>query len=126
RVVDLAKGASLAYNHSPAMADDPQKPKATTTTAAGSSPEETAGAAPPADTESERRGSPRAPISLRVEYAKLNAFFADYTKNISHGGTFIRSDDPMPVGTVFMFRLVVPKLPAPIALRGEVMWIKHP
>jgi type IV pilus assembly protein PilZ len=108
------------------MADDPQKTNAATMTPPATAAEPPAGAAPAGDADSERRGSPRAPISLRVEYAKLNAFFADYTKNISHGGTFIRSDDPMPIGTVFMFRLVVPKLPAPIALRGEVMWIKRP
>jgi type IV pilus assembly protein PilZ len=105
-----------------AMADDPEKPGA----ANDPWPRPRAGEQHGADAEGERRGSPRAPISLRVEYAKLNAFFADYTKNISHGGTFIRSDDPLPVGTVFMFRLVVPKLPVPIALRGQVMWIKVP
>ncbi|MCS6915760.1 MAG: TIGR02266 family protein [Myxococcales bacterium] len=74
----------------------------------------------------DRRQGPRAAVVLRVEYTKLNAFFADYTRNISHGGTFIRSDDPLPVGTVFMFRLIVPKLSSPIALRGEVVWAKAP
>ncbi len=73
----------------------------------------------------ERRNSPRASIQLRVEYRKLNAFFADYTRNISHGGTFIHTTDPLPPGTVFMFSLTVPRLPAPIALRGQVMWKKH-
>ncbi len=80
---------------------------------------------PGKDDEAERRQSPRAAISLRVEYAQLNAFFADYTKNISHGGTFIRTDHPLPVGTVFDFRLAVPRLPAPIALRGEVVRVEH-
>lgn len=111
------------------MADDSQKtPAPRSGASSGPSPhhatEETASGG--AEDESDRRGSPRAPISLRVEYSKLNAFFADYTKNISHGGTFIRSDDPMPVGTVFMFRLVVPRLEAPIALRGQVVWILRP
>ena len=31
-------------------------------------------------------------IELTVEYKRMNAFFADYTKNISRGGTFIRTD----------------------------------
>ena len=30
-------------------------------------------------------------ITLRVDYKRLNTFFADYTKNISKGGTFIRT-----------------------------------
>jgi type IV pilus assembly protein PilZ len=29
----------------------------------------------------------------------MNAFFADYTKNISRGGTFIRTDKPLDIGT---------------------------
>ncbi len=33
----------------------------------------------------EGRQAPRAPIELKVDYKKLNSFFADYTKNISQG-----------------------------------------
>ena len=39
----------------------------------------------------DRRGDPRQPIELKVEYKRLNAFFADYTKNISRGVTFIQT-----------------------------------
>src|SRR5262249_12683821 len=73
----------------------------------------------------DRREFPRAPIELKVEYKKLNTFFADYTKNICKGGTFIRTRKPLDVGTVFVFQLGVPKLKEPIAIRGEVMWIKR-
>jgi len=71
----------------------------------------------------ERREHIRTPIELKVEYKKLNSFFADYTKNISKGGTFIRTEKPLPVGTEFLFRLVVPKLEKPIELKGAVVWI---
>ena len=37
----------------------------------------------------ERRDNQRHAIELKVEYKRLNSFFADYTKNISKGGTFI-------------------------------------
>lgn len=80
---------------------------------------------PASEDEPDRRHTPRASLSLRVEYTKLNAFFADYTQNISTGGTFIRSEDPLPKGTVFMFRLIVPRLPTPISLQGEVVWVKE-
>jgi type IV pilus assembly protein PilZ len=73
--------------------------------------------------ESERRDDGRAPIELKVEYRRLNAFFADYTKNISRGGTFIATNRPLPIGTEFVFRLFVPTLDAPISLRGRVRWI---
>ncbi len=70
----------------------------------------------------DRRRAPRAPIKLKVEYRRLNGFFADYTRNLSRGGTFIRTDRPLPVGTVFEFQLFVPHLPDPLAVRGEVSW----
>ena len=73
----------------------------------------------------DRRENIRAPIELKVEYKKLNTFFADYTKNICKGGTFIRTKKPLEVGTVFVFQLAVPRLPEPIAIRGEVKWIKR-
>lgn len=64
----------------------------------------------------------RAPIELKVDYKKLNSFFADYTKNISKGGTFIKTKKPLPVGTRFLFKLSVPQRPAAFELIGEVVW----
>jgi type IV pilus assembly protein PilZ len=72
----------------------------------------------------EQRGAPRAPIELRVEYRKVNTFFADYTKNISKGGTFIRTAKPLAVGTRFHFKLVVPSRAEPFELLGEVLWAR--
>ena len=63
----------------------------------------------------------RAPIELKVDYKKLNSFFADYTKNISKGGTFIKTKKTLPVGTRFLFRLTVPGRPKPFELNGEVV-----
>jgi type IV pilus assembly protein PilZ len=69
----------------------------------------------------ENREHARAPIELKVDYKKLNSFFADYTKNISKGGTFIKTRKALPVGTRFLFRLTVPGRSAPFELAGEVV-----
>ena len=69
----------------------------------------------------EGRTHPRAPIELKVDYKKLNSFFADYTKNISKGGTFIRTKKTLPVGTRFLFRLTVPGRAKAFELNGEVV-----
>lgn len=74
----------------------------------------------------ERRDSGRAPIELRVEYKRFNTFLADYTKNISKGGTFVGTVKPLPVGTDFVFALMVPHLASPLRLNGRVMWTTHP
>ena len=74
-------------------------------------------------TDEDRRREARAPIELKVEYKRLNTFFYDYTKNISKGGTFIKTDKPLDIGTVFLFKLVLPAQAEPLALRGEVRWV---
>jgi len=75
---------------------------------------------------SDNRTHPRTPIELKVEYKKMNTFFADYTKNISKGGTFIKTDRPLPVGTEFLFKLTLPKREHPFELKGTVIWTNQP
>lgn len=75
------------------------------------------------DDDDERRRSLRSAIELSVEYKRLNAFFADYTKNISRGGTFIATDRPLDVGTEFLFALRIRDVTEPLRLRGRVKWI---
>jgi len=77
---------------------------------------------PAKSSESDRRSNDRHAIELKVEYKRLNTFFADYTKNISKGGTFIRTDKPLDIGTEFVFALTIPQLAEPMRLRGRVIW----
>ncbi len=76
----------------------------------------------------DRRGDDRAPITLKVDYKRLNSFFADYTKNISTGGTFIRTNKPLDIGTEFKFVLNMPEptldgAALKLELTGIVKWI---
>jgi type IV pilus assembly protein PilZ len=82
----------------------------------------------PGSTGDERREADRALITLKVDYKRLNTFFADYTKNISKGGTFIRTTKPLEIGTEFVFVLTVPEPkpeadPVRLELTGKVQWI---
>jgi type IV pilus assembly protein PilZ len=81
---------------------------------------------PPTDEDdvrwSERRLSARHAITLRVDYKRMNTFFADYAKNISKGGTFIRTSKPLDVGTEFVFVLSIPGQADQLQLHGEVVW----
>ena len=78
------------------------------------------------DLPDDRRRYDRAPIELKVEYKRLNTFFADYTKNISRGGTFIGTQKPLPIGTEFVFALGIPAMADPLRLRGKVIWMTIP
>jgi type IV pilus assembly protein PilZ len=75
------------------------------------------------DPKAERRDDVRRPIELKVEYKRLNTFFADYTKNISRGGTFIKTARPLPIGTEFLFKLYIPGREQPLTIHGEVQRI---
>jgi type IV pilus assembly protein PilZ len=70
----------------------------------------------------DRRDSERHTITLRVDYKRMNTFFADYAKNISKGGTFIRTAKPLDVGTEFVFVLSIPGHGDPLQLNGQVVW----
>jgi type IV pilus assembly protein PilZ len=71
----------------------------------------------------DRREHGRQPIELKVEYKRLNSFFSDYTRNISRGGTFIKTSRPLDVGTEFIFKLYVPNLDEPLRIVGRVQWV---
>lgn len=77
-------------------------------------------------TSTERRSAQRGAIELNVEYKRLNTFFSDYTRNISKGGTFIRTERPLGIGTEFVFALTVKGLSEPLRLKGRVKWIVKP
>ncbi len=70
----------------------------------------------------ERREDDRAPITLKVDYKRMNSFFADYTRNISKGGTFIRTTKPLELGTELDFVLNLPD-DKKVQLSGVVKWI---
>jgi type IV pilus assembly protein PilZ len=72
--------------------------------------------------ELDRRIATRGSITLRVDYKRMNTFFADYAKNISKGGTFIRTSKPLDSGTEFVFVLSFPGHDQNLELRGEVVW----
>jgi type IV pilus assembly protein PilZ len=76
--------------------------------------------------EPDRRDNNRTPIELKVSYKRVNSFFADYTRNISRGGTFIATARPLAMGTEFVFALEVPGLDEPLRLNGRVIWTTEP
>ena len=70
--------------------------------------------------EQAKRTGPRAPIEIQVEYEHLNALASDYTKNLSSGGAFIQTQEPLPIGTHCFFTLSIPFLNDPLRLEAIV------
>ena len=68
----------------------------------------------------ERRRHERFPVEIEVSYTDGEHFLFSYLTNISEMGIFIRSDDPLPVGTELTVRFGGRE---PLELAGEVVWI---
>ena len=70
--------------------------------------------------EQAKRSVARAPLEIRVEYEHLNALVSDYTKNLSKGGAFIETNEPLAIGTKCYFTLTVPNMDETLRLVAEV------
>lgn len=53
----------------------------------------------------EKRNEPR--VEVNREFATIEEFITEYVSDISRTGVFIRSDDPLPVGTQVDLRFTV-------------------
>lgn len=70
----------------------------------------------------ERRQYERFETSISVDYSSGETFLFSYIQNISEMGIFIRSDNPLPIGTSLELRFA-PDGQTPMELAGEVTWI---
>ena len=71
---------------------------------------------------SERREHTRYETSVAVDYASGETFLFAYLKNISAMGIFIRTNEPLAIGTSLRLRFHVDE-DDPLVLDGEVTWI---
>ncbi len=71
----------------------------------------------------EKRITSRVPIRVLVEYTSIDDFLADYTSNVSLGGMFIGTDQPLPIGTRFRLRFRLPERAKTVETFGEVRWV---
>lgn len=69
------------------------------------------------------RRARRIPVALEIEYRSAGAFLVAYSTNLSKGGLFIETGDPLPVGTTLDLRLRAPDATA-MDLEGVVAWVR--
>lgn len=74
---------------------------------------------------SERRKEPRTPMMLMVEYDGIDSMIGDYTENLSQGGTFVATNQILPIGTDVELQLSFPGLLDPVHVQGVVRWTQH-
>lgn len=71
-------------------------------------------------TTSTKRQFTRLPVNLMIDYQVLDQFLYDYATNLSLGGVFIRSSNPLPVGTKLRVQFSLPGLKQMVVTWGEV------
>ena len=80
----------------------------------------------PAETRAavERRRSQRTPVTVRIEYATVDALFSDFTRNINEGGIFVETDEPIPLDEKVELKLRLPGSPELVHARGRVVRVE--
>jgi uncharacterized protein (TIGR02266 family) len=69
----------------------------------------------------------RTPITLKIKFksSNLEQFIERYSVDVSRGGIFIRTKEPLPVGTQLRFEFQLQDAQALIAGDGTVVWIRE-
>jgi uncharacterized protein (TIGR02266 family) len=70
------------------------------------------------------RRQPRLPINLRVQYRTAGAFLVSYSVNLSKGGIFLETREPLSVGETVSLDFEVPGA-GQLQVDGVVAWIRQ-
>jgi type IV pilus assembly protein PilZ len=70
------------------------------------------------------RDSIRLLETLSVTYKDKRSFIKAYTGNVSGGGLFIRTENPLKKGEEFLVKLGLPGLSDIVVIKCEVMWTR--
>jgi uncharacterized protein (TIGR02266 family) len=73
------------------------------------------------------RKEKRTPVTLKIKFksATLDQFIERYSVDVSHGGIFIRTKDPLGVGTHLKFEFQLQDASPLIAGEGTVVWTRE-
>jgi len=72
--------------------------------------------------EAERREHSRKPCSLPVTYTTQDMLSSDTIRDISAGGAFIETSEPLSVGHQITLWFSLPDREEPVLITGEVVW----
>ncbi len=67
-----------------------------------------------------KRRAARLHNAIPVAYKSVGSFLSDWATNISHGGLFINTRKPLPVGTAVRILIQLPGASFPCELAGRV------
>jgi uncharacterized protein (TIGR02266 family) len=71
----------------------------------------------------ERRRSPRANVTLRIEYATVDELFSEFTRDINEGGLFVETEKLQPPGTEVSLQFRLPGSEEVLTTLGRVVQV---
>jgi len=72
----------------------------------------------------DQRRKTRVPFEVKIEYRTVGSFLSDWSANISQGGLFIQTSNPLNEGTSVRMIFSLPGIPLLFDLNGKVRWIQ--
>jgi type IV pilus assembly protein PilZ len=72
---------------------------------------------------SDRRSSDRIDVTWSVDCESKDTFLYASITNISEFGIFVRTHEPLEVGTTLILRFAPPSSKEPFVLHGQVQWV---
>lgn len=75
----------------------------------------------------EKRQNTRHALRTKMDYRAQSGgdFLYEYTTNISRGGIFIETREPLPEGTLVEMKFQPPEASGPIEVVGKVVWVNR-
>ncbi len=75
----------------------------------------------------EQRYEPRNKARLAIYYGPSQQdIMRDYSINVSTGGIFVETDDPLPEDTSLYIKFMLPSMDDPITCKSKVAWTNEP
>ncbi|MBI3609856.1 MAG: TIGR02266 family protein [Nitrospirae bacterium] len=71
---------------------------------------------------SDRRKDPRFDVSIKVDYSTKGMFISNYVTNLSKGGVFIQTENPLPIQSQINLTFTLPDININIEAKGRVAW----
>lgn len=71
---------------------------------------------------SDHRNRPRLPIKINVDFTSHDSALRVLSLNISAGGIYLATYNPLPPGSTVVLHLHLPTLDSAVEVLGEVVW----
>jgi len=77
----------------------------------------------PTNSGDDRRKDPRFDVNIKVDYSTKGMFISNRVTNLSKGGLFIQTEDPLPIQSRIHLTFTLPDFNIRIEATGKVAWI---